>query len=82
MQLQVGKSYKTRCGGSAFIEKEHIDEPVYQFSGRCFDRDGDTDRIAYWMSNGRYNASIQSGFDLIAEVAVDAALATRQQGEL
>ena len=64
MNIETGKTYKTRGGNSAVVEAEHKDEPIYQFSGKCFDANGGFDRLAYWMSSGRYSAANQSEFDI------------------
>ena len=64
MNIETGTTYQTRNGNLAVVEAEHKDEPIYQFSGRCFDENGNTDRIAYWMSSGRYSAAHQSEFDI------------------
>lgn len=68
MNIETGKTYKTRDGNSAIVEAEYREEePLYPFFGRCYDQHGKVDRIAFWMSNGRYSAANQTGFDLVGE---------------
>lgn len=67
MNIEAGKKYKTRNGNLAFVEAEHKDEPIYQFFGRCFDANGNQDRIAFWTSGGMYMAAHQSEFDIVEQ---------------
>ena len=57
-----------RNGNLAVVEHEHKDEPIYQFSGYCFNAKGEVDRLAYWMSSGNYSAAKQGEFDIAEEV--------------
>lgn len=65
MNIEAGKTYQTRNGATATVAAEHKGEAIYQFSGTAFDAQGNADRIAYWMSNGRYSADHQTEFDLV-----------------
>ena len=67
MQIEVGKTYPTREGGTATILEIHEDEPVYQVRGRIIESSG-ARRPAFWMASGRYNASALSQFDLLPGV--------------
>lgn len=67
MNIEAGNNYKMRNGNFAVVEREHKDEPIYQFSGKCFDANGNYERLAYWMSSGRYSAANQSEFDITEE---------------
>lgn len=64
MCIEIGKVYKTRNGNFAIVEREHNDEPVYPFYGKCFDANWNFDRIAYWTNNGSYSVGCKSGFDI------------------
>ncbi len=78
MNIEAGKTYKTRGGNLAIVEAEHKDEPIYQFSGKCLDANGGVDRLAYWMSSGRYSAATLSEFD-IAEHAPNPTLSDNRR---
>lgn len=69
MNIAIGQTYRTRDGGYALVEAEHKDEPVYQFSGKCFDKNGNYERLAYWMSNGSYSSSHQTEFDITSAIS-------------
>lgn len=68
MQIETGKTYQTREGGTAQIVEIHEDEPVYQARGRIILSSGVLLGCAFWMASGRYNASALSQFDLLPGV--------------
>ena len=63
MQIEVGKTYPTREGGTAAILEIHEDEPVYQIRGRITESSGAV-RCACWTPTGQYVAGRNSVFDL------------------
>lgn len=71
MQVESGKTYRMRNGGIAIVECEHADEPIYPLSGKCFDKNGNYDRLAFWMLSGRYMAAQTSEFDITEELKRD-----------
>ena len=65
MDIKPGNTYRTRNGNIAMVEAEHDGETLWKFSGKCLDKNGSFERIAYWTSNGIYNINHQSSFDII-----------------
>ena len=63
MQIEVGKTYQTREGGTAQISAIHEDEPIYQICGRITESSGAV-RCAFWTLAGQYVAGRNSAFDL------------------
>lgn len=84
MKVDVGQTYRMRDGGYAIVESEHVQEPVYRFSGRCFDKDGNYDRLAFWTVDGRYETAHQTPFDLseVADVALFGLAANPRRSEV
>ncbi len=68
MTIESGNTYQTRNGNIAIIETEHINETLWVFSGKCFDKNGNFDRIAYWTKSGIYNVQHKSNFDIVKEL--------------
>ena len=64
MQIEVGKTYPTREGGTATILEIHEDEPVYQVSGQIILSSGELRGCAYWTPSGQYVAGRSSVFAL------------------
>ena len=66
MNLEIGKTYKTRNGCSVIIEHDKGD-PSYPFFGKVSINGGDFDRIAYFTQSGNYSRMKESGYDIIKE---------------
>ncbi|MBM2500572.1 hypothetical protein [Pseudomonas aeruginosa] len=64
MELEVGQQYITRNGSIVTIEHEDGDYP-YKFFGLIFGRDDHLGRIAYFASNGQYNITKETVFDIV-----------------
>ncbi len=67
MNIEIGTTYQTRDGNTAVVEAEYPDEPNFPFFGKCFDRDGAFDRIAFWARDGRYALAHPCQFDLVGK---------------
>lgn len=64
MQIEAGKTYPTREGGTATILEVHEDEPVYQVRGRIIESSGVLLGCAFWTPSGQYVVGRSSVFDL------------------
>lgn len=66
MNIEVGKTYLTRSGGSVTIEHDKGD-PYYPFFGKILMADGSFDRIAYFAHGGQYSRMGNSAYDAVRE---------------
>ncbi|WP_313453372.1 hypothetical protein [Stutzerimonas nitrititolerans] len=66
MNLEVGKTYKTRNGSRVTLEHDKGD-PYYPFFGKVFAEDGSFDRIAYFAHGGKYNRMGPSDYDIVRD---------------
>ncbi len=68
MELEVGKKYKCRNDKAAEVTHKNMMNDIYEYGGNIWNEDGTKDRLAYWMSNGRYLVHQESGSDILEEI--------------
>jgi len=68
MEIEVGKTYRTRDQGTATIEKMDASATLYPYYGEVIDGKGRVIVMGTWSIGGRFNVSAHSIHDLMYEI--------------